>query len=200
VIHILYLAAGSGKRFGKNKLLAFLNGKPLFAWGLDTLCQTVRGRSDCRLAVVSRYEPVLDAAKAAGVLAVNSPMSEQGISYSIRAGLEAIGPLSEEDFLLFVLSDQPWLTRRSIEQMLVAAKPGTLCASAFFNGTPASPTLFSAKLAPELLALEGDKGGRFVLNRHKDKTVPVELCSAGELWDVDTPSDLATVQSRWHFS
>lgn len=196
MIYILYLAAGSGRRFGKNKLLAPLNGRPLFAWGLDTLCRVVRGRSDCRLAVVSRYEPVLAAANAAGALAVNSPLSEQGISYSIRAGIEAFGPLREEDFLLFVLSDQPRLTCRSIERMLAAAKPGVLAASAFFEGTPGSPTLFSARLVPELLALEGDKGGRCVLNRHKNETVQIELCSADELWDVDTLSDLAASEAR----
>ena len=35
--HIIYLAAGSGSRFGSNKLLCPLEGKPLFRHGLDTL-------------------------------------------------------------------------------------------------------------------------------------------------------------------
>ena len=64
--HILYLAAGSGSRFGSNKLLCPLEGKPLFRHGLDTLAGLVRARKDCDLTVVSRYGPVLEAAQAAG--------------------------------------------------------------------------------------------------------------------------------------
>ena len=61
--HILYLAAGSGSRFGSNKLLCPLEGKPLFRHGLDTLAGLVRARKDCDLTVVSRYGPVLEAAQ-----------------------------------------------------------------------------------------------------------------------------------------
>ena len=64
--HIIYLAAGSGSRFGSNKLLCPLEGKPLFRHGLDTLAGLVRARKDCDLTIVSRYGPVLAAAQAAG--------------------------------------------------------------------------------------------------------------------------------------
>ena len=64
--HIIYLAAGSGSRFGSNKLLCPLEGKPLFRHGLDTLAGLVRARKDCDLTIVSRYGPVLEAAQAAG--------------------------------------------------------------------------------------------------------------------------------------
>ena len=72
--HIIYLAAGSGSRFGSNKLLCPLEGKPLFRHGLDTLAGLVRARKDCDLTIVSRYGPVLEAAQAAGARAVDSPM------------------------------------------------------------------------------------------------------------------------------
>ena len=35
--HLIYLAAGSGRRFGGNKLLYPLEGRPLFSYGLETL-------------------------------------------------------------------------------------------------------------------------------------------------------------------
>lgn len=190
MIHILYLAAGSGRRFGSNKLLAPLNGKPLYAWGLDTLTDFVHSRTDCDLTVVSRYPEILQAARQRRLRAVNSPLSAQGLSYSIRAGIQAVQPLDEADFLLFVLSDQPHLTTDALRRMLESAIPGTLGATACFEGTPGSPTLFSARLVPELLELQGDQGGRRVLNRYPDETIPVELGCAAELLDVDTPADL----------
>ena len=107
--HIIYLAAGSGSRFGSNKLLCPLEGKPLFRHGLDTLAGLVRARKDCDLTIVSRYGPVLEAAQAAGTRAVDSPDSARGLSFTIRAGLSALSPISPEDFLLFAAADQPRL-------------------------------------------------------------------------------------------
>ena len=42
--HILYLEAGSSRRFGANKLLMELNGKPLYRHGFDLLLRNWFGR------------------------------------------------------------------------------------------------------------------------------------------------------------
>lgn len=190
MIHILYLAAGSARRFGSNKLLALFKGKPLYAFGLDTLESFSKEHPECSLAVVSRYDEILKEAKSRNIPAVNSPLSEGGLSYSIRAGIESLGPLPENDFLLFVLSDQPYLSAESLSRMTKAAQPGTLCASACFGGVPGSPTLFSARLIPELLQLQNDEGGRKVMKHHREGTLWVELAHPEELWDIDTAADL----------
>ncbi len=186
--HILYLASGSSRRFGENKLLYDRWGKPLFRHGLDLLREVAESRTDCTLTVVSRYPEIREAARSLGVRAVDSPMSALGVSYTIRAGLEALGAVSEEDFLLFVVADQPNLTRRSLERLLEQARPGTEGACLCWEDQPGNPTLFSARLIPELLALEGDMGGRKVLRRHTCIQVPAD--SPAELWDIDTKEDL----------
>ena len=132
--HIIYLAAGSGSRFGSNKLLCPLEGKPLFRHGLDTLAGLVQGRKDCDLTVVSRYGPVLEAAQAAGTRAVDSPDSARGLSFTIRAGLSALAPIPPEDFLLFVAADQPRLGSETAARLLEAARPGMLIAAACWEG------------------------------------------------------------------
>ena len=144
--HILYLAAGSGSRFGSNKLLCPLEGKPLFRHGLDTLAALVQGRKDCDLTVVSRYGPVLESARAAGARAVDSPDSAQGLSFTIRAGLSALSPIPPEDFLLFVAADQPRLGSGTAARLLDAACPGVLIAAACWESQPGNPVLFSAAL------------------------------------------------------
>ena len=88
--HILFLASGNSRRFGENKLLHVLDGKPLYRHGLDMLAALVRERDDCTLTAVSRYAAVRAGAQALGVRAVDSPESEQGLSYTIRAGLDAL--------------------------------------------------------------------------------------------------------------
>ncbi len=183
--HILYLASGAGRRFGGNKLLHAIEGQPMFLYGLKTLQEVAERIPDCDVTVVSRYGEICQAAEALGFRAVDSPDSEQGISHSIRAGLTALGELPGEDFLLFVVADQPWLTARSVEKLLELAREGTEGACLCWQDRPGNPTLFSARLIPELLALEGDTGGRAVLRKHPCRFV--QAASPRELEDVDTP-------------
>ncbi len=187
--HILFLASGSSRRFGENKLLFEKDGKPLFLWSLEMLHALAEGRKDCDLTVVSRYETIRQRAGQMGIFAVDSPESEQGISRTIQAGIFALGQVPEEDYLLFVVADQPRLRKRSVENLLALADSHVSCGSLCHEGRPGNPTLFSAALIPELLALEGDTGGRAVLKRHDCVFVPAE--AEEELLDIDTKEDLS---------
>ena len=184
--HIIYLAAGSGSRFGSNKLLCPLEGKPLFRHGLDTLAGLVRARKDCDLTIVSRYGPVLEAAQAAGARAVDSPDSARGLS--------ALAPIPPEDFLLFAVADQPRLGQGTAARLLDAARPELLAAAACWEGRSGNPALFSAALLPELEALTGDQGGRVVLRRHWDRCVLIPVEDPLELADADTPEALLALR------
>lgn len=188
--HLILLAAGSSRRFGGNKLLAPLQGKPLYAWGLSALDKVCRERGDCTLTVVSRYPEIREAARALGAQAVDSPESEKGQAYSIRAGLQALGRVEERDFLLFLPADQPWITPNTLARLLDAAGPDTWTATAAFGKRVGTPTLFSARLLPDLLALEGDKGGRKLMGRPGQLCLVVEAGSERELDDVDFPEQL----------
>ncbi len=184
--HMLYLASGSSRRFGSNKLLCELEGKPLFLHGLDMLCDLRNRHPDWDLTVVSRYEAIRQAARARDIPAVDSPESEKGISHTIRAGLRALGTIREEDFFLFLVADQPYLQATSVERLMAQAVAGTQGASICYGDRPGNPTLFSGGLVPELLALEGDTGGRAVLRKHS--CIFVQAGSAKELEDVDVPA------------
>lgn len=185
--HLILLAAGSSRRFGGNKLLVPFHGKPLFAWGLSALDEVCRQRGDCTLTVVSRYPEIRKAAQDMGAQAVDSPESEKGQSYSIRAGLQALGRVKEGDFLIFLPADQPWITPKTISRLLNAAGPDTWTATVAFGERVGTPTLFSARLLPDLMALEGDRGGRKLMGRPGQPCTVVQAESEQELDDVDYP-------------
>ncbi len=188
--HMILLAAGSSRRFGGNKLLAPLNGKPLYTWGLSALNEVCRTRKDCTLTAVSRYPEIRDAARALGAKAVDSPDSEKGQAYSIRSGLQALGRVEKKDFILFLPADQPWITSQTISRLLDAAGPDTWTATAAFGERVGTPTLFSARLLPDLMALEGDRGGRKLMNRPGQPCLVIQAGSERELDDVDYPEQL----------
>ena len=185
--HILFLASGNSRRFRENKLLHVLDGKPLYRHGLDMLAELAHERTDCTLTVVSRYAAVRAGAQALGVRAVDSPESEKGLSYTIRAGLDALD-LQDGDFIVFVVADQPYLTKETVARLLDAAEPDVRMARVAFGERRGNPNLFCAALAPALRALEGDEGGRELL-RGAD-CVLVQAEGEQELYDVDTWSDL----------
>ncbi len=185
--HIICMASGSSRRFGANKLLYQLEGKPLYQHALNMLHGVVHRDPACTLTVVSRYGCIREAAAALGATAVDCTDSELGVSYTIKAALNALAPIAPEDFLLFAVADQPWLTAASVERLLALAREGTTCADLSFGDQPGNPVLFSARLVPELMALTGDTGGRKVL-RHRP-CIHVQADSARELADIDTPPD-----------
>lgn len=188
--HLILLAAGSARRFGSNKLLRPLNGKPLFAHGLAALLAAAKMRPAADVTVVSRTPEILAAARAAGAKAVESPLSEQGLSFTIKAALDALEPLAEGDYLLFAVADQPYLTAASVAALLEKAAPPTRGATLCFGEKVGSPTLFSASLAQDLRALEGDRGGRSVLRALGGECLRVQAESARELEDIDLPEQL----------
>ncbi len=188
--HIIYLASGNSRRFGSNKLLYPLNGKPIFSYGLEMLSGYVHRCSDATLTVVSQYEEVRVFASALGCYTVDSPDSTKGISYTIRAGLNALQQVAPEDFILFVVADQPYLTEATIDKILSYAAEGTETASLAYGDRPGNPTLFSARLIPELMELEGDKGGRVVIRKHN--CIYVQAADERELMDIDRLEDIYT--------
>lgn len=188
--HLILLAAGSARRFGENKLLRPLNGKPLYAHGLAALLAAAKMRPAADVTVVSRTPEILAAARAAGAKAVESPLSEQGLSFTIKAALDALEPLAEGDYLLFAVADQPYLTAASVAALLEKAAPPTRGATLCFGEKVGSPTLFSASLAKDLRALEGDRGGRAVLRALGGECLRVQAKSARELEDIDLPEQL----------
>lgn len=190
--HIIYLVSGSGRRFGCNKLLEPFAGKPLYLHTLERLLE-LTGES-VTLRVVSRHEAIRRRAEAMGVPAIDCPDSILGASHTIRAGIESIPLLDPGDYLLFVVADQPLLSEKTLERLLALADGTTRTARAGCRGRPGNPVLFSASLAPELLALTGDTGGGAVAKRYD--CVLVEVDDPAELADVDAPEDVETLTNR----
>ena len=189
--YLIYLASGNGSRFGSNKLLASINGLPLYRFGLQALQQAADRIPDCSLIVVSRYPEIREYARGQRLIAADCPDSMLGVSHTIKAGIGAISSLQKEDYLLFSVADQPHLQTASLIKLLQKADGKTETARLSFDGTPGNPVLFSATLVPELLSLQGDQGGGAIAKKHT--CILVEASSIQELQDLDTRSDLPKV-------
>ena len=55
-----------------------------------------------------------------------------------------------------------------------------------FDGKRGSPVIFPCIFKEDFLLLEGDVGGKVIINKNLDKVRFVEVQDAGKLFDVDT--------------
>lgn len=183
---MIYLAAGNSRRFGENKLLFQIRGKPLYRYGLERLMEICERYPQWKLTVVTQYEEIYREVRRLPVWAVFSPKSRQGISHSIRAGiLEGSGEEGKGGFVFFV-ADQPWMSSETLEGFLKAMeekKPLLGCIS--YRGCAGNPVYFSESMREELLALRGEQGGRTILKGKEAQTFFYEAASERELEDLD---------------
>ena len=199
MIHIIYMAAGNSRRFGSNKLLYELDGKPMYRHLLDHLVEIKdrynKLKSDSPvidITVVTRYREILDyCSSIPDCHAVLSPDSEKGISYTIKAGIMAVQEQKKtgmQDYYMFAVADQPYLKSQSVIKLIDRVLKNTggrrLTFSLRCGDAVGNPCVFNSSLIPQLLSLEGDKGGRSVAKKHD--CVYVDIADERELMDIDT--------------
>ena len=108
---LIILAAGNSTRFQANKLLHLYQGKPLI---LHTFDKIDRSKFE-HVIVVTQYSQIAEAARAYSFDVVINEHPDQGISSSIRLGLQAC---SSSECAMFLVADMPGLSAKTIDHML----------------------------------------------------------------------------------
>ena len=182
-IGCVVMAAGQSRRFGGDKLRAVLEGETLLEWALEA----VPAEEFCRVVVVGRGA-ALERGAAHGFETVENDRPEEGLSRTVRLGLER---LLDCDGVLFQVADQPRLRRETVAALtaLWRAHPDKIVGLSH-RGIRGNPCLFPHRFFRELLQLEGDTGGGKVIRAHTEDLLTMEAPEE-ELLDVDDRETLA---------
>ncbi len=180
VVGIL-LAAGSGRRFGGNKLLHPLpDGTPLVLASARRLCQALPRR----LAVVADGDDeVARLLRAAGLSVVVNARAQRGVGSSIACGVRAA---PDAGAWLIALGDMPYLPPPLIRQLAARLAAGAELVAPRCRGRRGHPVGFCARHAAALLALDDDQGARAILTTHAERLVTLDTDDSGVLVDIDT--------------
>lgn len=96
-----------------------------------------------------------------------------------------------EDYYMFAVADQPYLKSQSviklIDKELENKGNKRLVFSLRCGDTVGNPCVFHSSLIPQLLSLDGDKGGRSVAKKYD--CVYVDIADERELMDIDSLSN-----------
>lgn len=193
-IAALVLAAGQSRRMGaQNKLLAELEGKPLFCRAVDAALAS----RCCQVMVVTGWQgdEVAAALGDRAVSRVHNSDFASGMASSLRCGLAALS--ADVDGVVILLADMPWLDGGHIDRLIAAfdlAAPAILVPE--FNGQRGNPVVWPRSYFAEMRQIDGDVGARALLERHAEAVQRVDFDSDAIFVDVDTPAALAQMGSR----
>ncbi len=199
----IILAAGRSSRMenGHHKLLLPLGDRAVLSHVVSTVLASkarplviVLGyRAEQIRALLSPY------AVQPEVMVIENPEYQQGMSTSLRKGIETLMMLPYiVDGALIILGDQPLMTPDVINAMIETRQDtGKLIVAALYNGQRGNPTFFDARLFPELLAITGDEGARTVLARHRQEMATIDVDDDTLNYDVDTWESYQQVVTVW---
>jgi molybdenum cofactor cytidylyltransferase len=194
-IAAVVLAAGRSSRMGgPNKLLAEIGGKPLVRIVVDAV---LASRARPVIVVTGHQRDKVEAALAGlPVKFVHNPHFADGLGTSLKAGIAALP--AEADGAIVCLGDMPQVDAALIDRLIGAFDPdhGALVVLPTIDGERGNPVVWSRRFFPDLMAVEGDVGARYLIGRYTEAVAEVPLTGTAALTDVDTPEALEAVRAE----
>lgn len=188
----LILASGLSQRLpGANKLLLPLGGETV----IFRTAEAYVGAGLDPVVVVVGYQAELVAAALHDlpVRTVHNPDFRQGQSRALGRGIAALP--DDAQAAVIGVGDQPLLRATVIESLLAAHRAtGAPLVVPRYAGRRGNPILAARPLFAELSAVQGDQGGRPVLQRHRAEIAWVEVADVAPGHDLDTRADYDRLQ------
>lgn len=183
MINAIVMASGLSKRMGKNKLLLPFKGKALIEHTLNIV-------SNCgftSICLVTNDTYICEIGHKLNLIVLFNNNACKGQSESIKLGLSF---LPQGKGYAFFTGDQPLMDVNSIKLLMDNfQKDQEKIIVPCYKNNSGSPVIFPHKLKPELLTLDGDNGGKIVMNNNPDLIKYVPIKNANFLWDIDTMND-----------
>jgi molybdenum cofactor cytidylyltransferase len=185
-ITAILLAAGSGSRFGGDKLL-----HPL-ADGVAIGAHAARNLVAAGLPVVAVVKqgdfPLADMLEQEGCFVTVCADAVRGMGASLAHG---VAQRRGAGGWIIALADMPLIKSATIAAIAHALEAGGELVAPAYKGQRGHPVGLGKRFGAQLLTLGGDAGARDIIAAHKDELVLIECDDPGVLQDIDRREDLA---------
>jgi len=186
VIRGLLLCGGKSSRFGSDKLLAVIEGRPMVDYSARNL---IEGGGNALAVIPLGATDLRRVLESAGCDILETKDTQRGLGASLAAGVAASAGANG---WIVALGDMPFIRAATIASVRAALEGGALIAAPILagEGRHGHPVGFSRRFEAELLALTTDEGARSVIERHRASLATITVDDRGILADIDTPEDL----------
>lgn len=222
VLGFVVMASGHSRRFGRNKLMEPISGRPMIAYcfqnlsallyemnAVGSLSETVQESEkkeklpislDAPI-VVTRFPEVQELSKRYHFPAIMH--NEENQSDTIRIALSS-QEAKNWTGCMFLTGDQPLLSKESLRRMVLEfSKNKDQVVRLSYQGEGGNPVIFPKKYFEVLKNLTGDHGGGFLLKNGViplEEIIKVSVEREYELFDVDSEDSLERIEQLIHLS
>ena len=184
-ISAILLAAGSGSRFGGDKLLHPLaDATPI---GVQAARNLLAAVPDVVAVVRPGDFPLADLLEQEGCHVTVCQHAARGMGASLAHGVAA---RRGADGWVIALADMPLIKSATIAAIVHELAAGRSLVAPTYQGQRGHPVGLGKRFGAQLLALDGDAGARDVIAAHEHELTLVESDDPGVLQDIDRRADL----------
>ncbi len=190
----IILAAGAATRMGRLKQLLSFDGQTFINRAISTARQA--NFSPVIVVVGAEAESVQAAVASQRVSIVQNTHWREGMGSSISAGIRHLQQeQTDAAAVAILLADQPLINAEHLDRMRTEFhRSGAAIVAAQYSSTLGVPAIFQRGLWGTLATLPPDSGARRLFADPSLKIQAFPLPQAAT--DIDTPEDLAALQSR----
>ena len=192
-ISAVIMASGFSKRMGENKLLLKYMGMSFIENTIKKVLES--GFYEINLVtshneIENIYRNLLETngfkkEKNHNFIITKNHNPDKGISESIKLGVKNLKPC---DAYMFFTADQPKLSTETIKYIMSKAEIDKIIIPKY-NNENGSPTIFGGNFKDNLLYLEGDTGGKQIVQENKGKVKYLDIKNVEDGIDIDTQEE-----------
>ena len=184
MISAVLLAAGQSRRMnGQNKLSKKIQEIPLIKHSVNNILDSLVDE----LIIVLGYqreviEKLIDNNKKIKI--VFNEKFESGMASSIKTGLNHLSEKTDAFFIC--LGDMPLVNKDIYNQIIQSRNNKKEIFVPNYNGQQGNPILFSMSMKREIMRIQGDVGGKKILEQNKDKILNLSINNEVIISDFNT--------------
>jgi probable selenium-dependent hydroxylase accessory protein YqeC len=188
-ITAIIMASGFSRRMNTNKLVLPVNGIPCIERVIKAVCE-----SDVdEIVLIYQKDDVKYIAEKYGLKTIYNDKAHLGQSEAVKLGVLCSNTASKG--YMFFTGDQPFINKRVINKVVDNFEAGSYrIVVPTFEGKRGNPVIFSSLLKDELLKLEGDVGGRAVMEKYSSCVKLLAIDDKRSGLDMDTKEDYLLIQ------
>ncbi|AFS79866.1 molybdenum hydroxylase accessory protein, YgfJ family [Gottschalkia acidurici 9a] len=177
----IIMASGFSRRMKRDKLLLEIDGSTIIEKVL--IACKVSKLDD--IMIIYRKKEIKEIADRYNIKSIYNENAVNGQSESVKLGLMNID--DDIEGVMFIVGDQPYLDPNTIDDLIIEfRKEKDKIIVPIYGEKKGNPVIFPTSLKEEFFNIDGDVGGKIIINKFIDKVkfINIENYKAGI--DIDT--------------
>lgn len=183
----IILASGFSRRMKRDKLTMEIKDIPM----VERVIMACKASKLDEIILVYRTEEVREIGIRNGIKTVYNPKAYLGQSEGMKLGIKAA---KDNNALMFLVGDQPFINHKLIDKLMETHLENEYSIIVpYYNGKQGMPTIFPFIYKRELMNIDGDKGGRDIINREEGNVKRVYLKDEKLGMDIDNMEEFKLI-------